>query len=171
VFIGWFLFGTAGHARRQVALRDALRGVRVADVMTPAPRTVSPLMRLDEFVHEEVIRRGHRALPVVDGDRFVGIVSLSDAEKTPHDRWPSVAVGTVATTADLATVAPRDAVDRALTSMAERGLNQVPVVQDGALVGLLTGAGIARFVALHRGLGPRAGRPPLQPAAETRHHS
>jgi Zn-dependent protease/predicted transcriptional regulator len=170
VFIGWFLFGAARHARGQVVLRDALRGVRVADLMTPAPRTVSPLMRLDEFVHEEVIRRGHRALPVVDGDRFVGVVTLSDAEKTPHDRWPFVAVGTVATTRDLTTVAPRDAVDRALTSMAERGLNQVPVVQDGALVGLLTGAGVARFVALHRGLGLPARRPPPQPAG-TRHHS
>lgn len=39
--IGWFLIGAAGMEERQARMGSALRGVRVADVMTPQPQTAS----------------------------------------------------------------------------------------------------------------------------------
>jgi CBS domain-containing protein len=120
-----------------------------------------------------VIRRGGRALPLVDAGRLVGIVSVTDAEKVSRDRWASATVGDVATTENLAVVAPGDPVDRALKTMAERGLHQLLVLDGGALVGVLTRSGILGYLALHRGsghharpIGPGAEeRPPLRPAA------
>ena len=39
--IGWFLLGAAGQEERAARMGDALRGIRVGDVMTPQPQTAS----------------------------------------------------------------------------------------------------------------------------------
>jgi CBS-domain-containing membrane protein len=44
---------------------------------------VPPNLSVEDFVFEQVMRHGHRALPVVDNGRLMGIVSLSDARKLP----------------------------------------------------------------------------------------
>jgi CBS domain-containing protein len=158
-FIGWFLSGAAESSRRQLAVQAGFRGVRVRDLMTPEPDAVPPTMRLDAFVREEVVRRGHPAAPVLDGDRLVGVVSIADAQKVEGDAWPATPLSAVMTTEDLAVVGPDDPVERGLKLMAQRDLDQVLVVERGRLVGLLTRAGLVRFVALRERFGLEA-RPP-----------
>jgi CBS domain-containing protein len=131
--------------------------------MTPDPDAVPPTMPLDAFVREEVVRRGHPAAPVLDGDHLVGIVTIADAQKVEGEAWAATPVSAVMTAENLAVVAPDDPVERGLKLMAERDLRQVLVVERGRLVGLLTRAGLVQFVALREqfGLparGPDAGR-------------
>ncbi|HEV8637098.1 MAG TPA: site-2 protease family protein [Chloroflexota bacterium] len=147
-FIGWFLNGAAESSRQQLAVQETFRGVRVADLMTPGPATVEPDTPLDAFVYEEVIRRGQRALPVVDGGRLLGIVSVTDARKVPTEAWASTPVSAVMTAEELAAVAPGDELNRALKLMADRGLHQALVLDDGRLVGLLTRAAVIQYLAL-----------------------
>jgi Zn-dependent protease/CBS domain-containing protein len=152
-FIGWFLNGAAEASRRQLAFQAGFRGVRVRDLMTPDPHVVPPTMPLDSFVREEVVRRGHQAAPVLDGERLVGIVSIADARKVDGDAWPTTPVSAVMTAENLAVVAPGDPVERGLKLMAERDLHQLLVVDGGRLVGLLTRGGLVRFVALREQFG------------------
>ena len=116
-------------------------------------------MSPDVFVREEVVRRGHQAAPVLDGDRLVGVVSVADAQRVDGEARAATPVSAVMTTADLAVVAPDDPVERGLKLMAERDLRQVLVVEGGRLVGLLTRGGLVRFVALREqfGLAARPG--------------
>ncbi len=62
---------------RLVADERDPRTTRVADVMTANPATVRPDQTAAEAV--EIMKQGgFRHVPVVDGDRLVGIVSLRD---------------------------------------------------------------------------------------------
>lgn len=151
-FVGWFLNGAAEQSRRELSQQETFRGVRIADLMTPEPRVLAPATPLDAFVYDEAIRRGQRALPVVDGDRLLGIVSVTDAQKVPVEAWPGTPVAAVMTSENLAVVGPGDDVNRGLRLMAERGLHQLPVTSDGRLVGLLTRAAVVQFLALREEL-------------------
>src|SRR5437879_2573212 len=79
-FIGWFLNSGAEASRQQVTAEGILAQIPVTRVMDPAPGYVSPELTLNEFVTEEVMRRGRRALPVIANGRMVGIVSITDAK-------------------------------------------------------------------------------------------
>jgi Zn-dependent protease/CBS domain-containing protein len=172
VFIGWFLNGAAEQTRRDVAARQSFQGVRVADLMTPDPPFLAPDTPLDQFVYEEVIRRGRRALPVAEASRLIGIVSIADAQKVPAAEWPTTPVSAVMTTRDLAVVAPSDPAAKALEDMAARELHQLLVVDRAVLVGLITRAGLLQYLALRGRLGmprpapmPVAAAPRLEEAA------
>lgn len=56
---------------------DAARQETTADVMTPQPVTVRPTDELAD-VAALLLDRGIRAVPVVDGERLVGILSRHD---------------------------------------------------------------------------------------------
>jgi Zn-dependent protease/CBS domain-containing protein len=152
-FVGWFLNGAAEQSRRDVAARQSFHGVRVADLMTPDPPFLAPDTPLEQFVHEEVIRRGRRALPVAEASRLIGIVSIADAQKVPAAEWATTPVSAVMTTQDLAVVAPSDPAAKALETMAARELHQLLVVDRAVLVGLITRAGLLQYLALRERLG------------------
>jgi Zn-dependent protease len=152
-FIGWFLNNAAESTRQQQALQEGLRGARVAELMNPEPPTASPTMSVQEFVCDHVVRQGRRALLVVDGGRLLGIVSITDAKELPQAAWPTTLVGGIMTPTPLKTVAPDADVNGALQIMVEGGLNQLPVVRDGQLIGLLSRADIMRFLQLRDELG------------------
>jgi Zn-dependent protease/CBS domain-containing protein len=167
--IGWFLNGAAEQTRRGVAAQQSFRGVRVADLMTPDPPFLAPDTPLDAFVHEHVIRRARRALPVADGSKLVGIVSVADAQKVPADAWPATPISAVMTGSDLAVVSPADPASKALEAMAARELHQLLVVDRGVLVGLITRAGLLQYLALREQLGmPRRAAPAPRTAAARR---
>jgi Zn-dependent protease/predicted transcriptional regulator len=154
-FIGWFLNNAAEATRQQQVLQEGLRGARVAEVMNPHPPIASPTMSVQEFVFDHVVRQGQRALLVVDGERLVGLVSITDAKKEPQGAWATTPVGAIMTPVPLKTVSPDADVNSTLRLLVEGSLNQVPVVRDGRLVGLLSRADIVRFLQLREELGLR----------------
>ncbi len=145
-FVGWFLSSAADSARREVATQEMFRGVTVREVMDAEPETVKPSTSVDEMVRESFLRRGKRAAPVCDGDRLVGIVTLTDIREVPQERWPTTPVSEVMTREPLYSVAPTDDLASALNKLGENNLNQVLVTEDGKLVGMLSRADIIRFL-------------------------
>jgi CBS domain-containing protein len=165
LLIGWLLTRAAEQARGAAARRAHGRRVAVGEIIDPRLPAGPPSMPVAEFVHEHVVRRGQRALLVVDGGRLLGLVSLSDARTLPRAAWASTPVGRIMTTAPLLTVSPRTPVDEALRLLSGSALHQVPVVEDGRPVGLLGRADLLRFLEVHESRpalearsGARAGR-------------
>ncbi|MEK7873057.1 MAG: site-2 protease family protein, partial [Chloroflexota bacterium] len=152
-FIGWFLNSAADASRRDVEAREAFRGVRVALLMGGTPETVTPDVPVDELVHSRFLAGGRRALPVLRDGRLEGIVTVTDVKRVQRDAWASTRVGDIMTRAPLHTVRPDSEMAEALGLMAEKDLNQVPVVKDGALVGLLSRADIIRYLQYRSDLG------------------
>src|SRR5262249_48372792 len=86
-FIGWLLNGAAESTRQEQTLQQSVRGIIAARLREEPAMTVPPSLSVEDFVFEQVLRHGHRALPVVENGRLVGIVSLSDACKLPREAW------------------------------------------------------------------------------------
>ncbi|MDQ6603502.1 MAG: CBS domain-containing protein, partial [Chloroflexota bacterium] len=94
-----------------------------------------------------------RAGAVEQGGRFVGIVTLSDVVRIPQDRWEGTRVEAVMIPmARLISVAPTAQVLAALERIQQGSFNQLPVIADGHIVGLLTRNDLLRFVQLRAAL-------------------
>ncbi|MBI4310766.1 MAG: site-2 protease family protein [Chloroflexi bacterium] len=147
-FIGWFLNGAAESSRQETSVQEALRGVRVAEVMDHHPETTSPSMGVDVLVREFFLHHGKRALPVEEVGQLVGIVTITDAKEVPPDRWPFTRVSQIMTTSPLYSVTPDSTVAEALRSLAERRLNQLLVMSNGSIVGMISRENIIQYLQL-----------------------
>jgi CBS domain-containing protein len=87
-------------------------------------------------------------LPVVDGERLVGIVTDRDLVVRVLADGRDVDLTTVGDVAspDVVTVESSDELERVLGLMAENKIRRVPVVDDGQLVGIVAQADVAREV-------------------------
>jgi Zn-dependent protease/CBS domain-containing protein len=145
-FIGWFLNNAAESTRAQSQASAMFRGVRVRDVMNRSPMTVSPSTPVQDLVYDFALRQGARGLPVERDGQLVGIVTLTDVREKPREEWASLTVGDIMTPAPLYTTSPGQGVDAALQLMAAHDINQLPVVEDGRLVGMLSRANVVRYL-------------------------
>jgi Zn-dependent protease/CBS domain-containing protein len=160
MFIGWFIHRAAVMSQHQASAQHALAGVSARDVMRREFSTVGPDLTLDALVEDYLLPRGQRGYPVVANGRLVGIVSFEDVRRVPRPEWPARRVQDVMTGADrLVTVGIDEDGFKALTELAQRGLNQVPVVEGGRVVGLLHREDILRWMSLY---GPSGAAQPRQ---------
>ena len=118
----------------------------IRDAMTSNPRNVEPNTTVVEAARlmksEDV-----GSLPVVEGDRLVGMVTDRDIVLRVVAEGKDVQSATVAEVAskDLVTVDPQQDLDEALRLMAQHQVRRLPVVEeDGRLVGILAQADVAQ---------------------------
>jgi Zn-dependent protease/predicted transcriptional regulator len=154
-FIGWFLNSAAESTRQEQTFRETLRGVTAANLMDTPPVVATPDQTAQDFVTDYVMRRGQRAVPVVDElGRLVGIVSLTDARKLPQQTWPTTRIDQIMTPAPLTIVTPTDDVGGAIGLMAQKGVHQLPVVENGRVLGMLNREHVLRWIQLRHDLAP-----------------
>jgi Zn-dependent protease/CBS domain-containing protein len=151
-FIGWFLNSGAEASRLELTAQRSLARVPVISVMDRSLDHVSTDLTVSDFVIDHVLRRGQRALPVLDGGQLVGIVSVTDAKHLEQTAWPTTRVGEVMTRAPLHTLGQDANLADALQLMVDHGIHQVPIIQGGALVGMVTRAEVMRYMQSPSGL-------------------
>ena len=151
--IGWFLNNAASASLEQTVAEQRLRRLRVGDVVRPDPTAVPPNISVAELVERYMLPGARRSVPVVDGDRVVGIVTLSDVRNVPPEERPTTLVRSIMGGREgLATVTPGTPLRDAIDALGSGDYEQVPVVQDGRLVGLLTRADVVRQIQLREAL-------------------
>ncbi|HEX6998188.1 MAG TPA: site-2 protease family protein [Gammaproteobacteria bacterium] len=146
--IGWFLNNAAVQSYRQLLVREALTDVPVSRLMLTDVRVVSPDVSVQRFVDDYFLGSGQRAYPVVEGERLVGMACLRDVRKVPRADWDAKRVADIMTT-KVAAVAPEDPASEALSELGRLGVNQLAVVVEGRVRGLLRREDILRWLALH----------------------
>jgi len=150
IFIGWFLNNAAVMSYRQLIVRDSLEGVPVSRLMQTRFTRVDPDMPVATLLDEHVMASGQRAFPVEQDGRLVGMVCLRDLNKRGRDAWGATTVREIMTPADrLTTVSPRDEAFDVLALLGQRDLNQLPVVDNGRLVGMIRREDILKWLSLH----------------------
>jgi CBS domain-containing protein len=158
-FLGWFLLGAAGAEARYVVTRDALRGLRVGDLMVARPVTADAGETLGQFMDETAGRARFTSYPVVDDGRLVGLLPFRCVAQTPRAQWDLRTVRECAL--PLEEVILLDADDplmEALAELSEGDLHRGLVVEDGRLRGLLSISDIARVLSV-RPRRPERARP------------
>ncbi len=153
-FIGWFLLSSAQAANSEVALQSVFRGVTVGEVMNTTPTTVPANISLQRLVDEYFLPYGLRSAFVIQVDQLAGLITLSDIRHVPREDWGQTPVGLAMIPRDrLHIVSPQQSLNDVLPLMAGRDVNQLPVVQDDRLVGVLSRDAIVRYLEIRRSLG------------------
>jgi Zn-dependent protease/CBS domain-containing protein len=155
-FIGWFLSSAADASRRDVTVKEHLSGVRVREVIDLSPEIISPQASIEELVRDVFLSRHHRAAAVYQDDRLVGIVTISDVKRRPQPDWSQTPVGEIMTPSPLYSVGMNDDLESALRLLAQHDLNQLPVLEEGQLVGFLNRADIIRYLQLSQELAAKS---------------
>jgi Zn-dependent protease/CBS domain-containing protein len=146
-FLGWFVHVAAGRAMRRSVLGRLLDGVFVSTVMRPRFVQTPPETSIEEVVDRWLLRGEERAIAVVEGDLFVGLVTMADALKAEPREWARTPVSAVMTPLfKLETVTPGEPLEGALERMVAREVSQLPVFERGVLSGLLCRSDLARFL-------------------------
>ncbi|HUV72059.1 MAG TPA: site-2 protease family protein [Clostridia bacterium] len=139
IFIGWFLASIASQGYEQVVIEDVLKDVSVSQIMRTRYPSVSPQISVNQLVNEHIMGTEERTFPVMEGKQLLGIVSLDDVRKVTRDRWQEVKVEEIMTSRDeLKVVGPKDGAVEALRIIAAEDINQLPVVEDSRLIGIIS---------------------------------
>ena len=144
-FLGWFLLHAATAEARYVGARQALGGLRVRDLMTADPVTVTPDQTLGEFMDDVVPGRRHTSYPVVDDGRAVGLLPFRCVAEVPRREWDERNVRDCMLARDEVPIL--DANEEAAEALAElsaAGVNRGLVLSGDRLVGLLSIADLVR---------------------------
>jgi Zn-dependent protease/CBS domain-containing protein len=151
-FIGWFLNTAAVQSYQRIVVEDMLDGVPVARLMRSQAPTVAPNLPLSRLVDDYLLKTDERAFPVVDGDQLAGLVCLEDVRRVPRTEWETTPVSQIMTPASkLELVSPREDATQALQKLGRRDVRQMPVVQDGRVVGMLRRRDVLRWLQLQSG--------------------
>jgi CBS domain-containing protein len=142
---GWFLEDAATTGRRRALVRDALRGIIAHDMMTDDYTPIKQQLTFG-LVREYIINSGQHCFVVIEDNKLQGIVTLSDIQ-IPQKRWDSTRISDVMTPAKrLKTAQPHQPAVDLLEQMDDYDIDQIPVVQEDRLVGMVTRERLLRFL-------------------------
>jgi Zn-dependent protease/predicted transcriptional regulator len=153
-FIGWFLSNAAASSYRQLALQDILKGHHVSELMIRDCPTVPPQVTIQQLVNEQILTSGRRCFPVVQNDRILGLITMHDIKRAPRKQWPAKTAGEVMTPfAKLKSVRPDEDLITVLKILTEQNINQLLVVEEGKIVGIIARDQLLSFISIRSELG------------------
>ncbi len=155
-FIGWFLQNAAQASYRQTEWREALRQFTAAQVMNTSYPRVPPDITLSRLVEEHIFPTGYRLFMVASEGGFEGILTLDNIKAVSRQDWGVTRVKDIMTPRYQLGVA--QASENALSileRMNESGNNQILVVSEGRVIGLVTRESLTGFLRIHSELGTK----------------
>ncbi len=123
---------------------------KVCEIMTSDVITTTPDIDV-VYAFEKLMEFKISSLPVVDGDKLIGIITATDVgHNLILDKYElGTSVEEIMIT-DVVTVSPEDSLETAIKVMKESAasgiLNQLPVVEDGKLVGIISDGDIIQEI-------------------------
>lgn len=107
----------------------------VHDIMSYGVRVLGPG---DTIAHaaEQARRWGHEGFPVVSKKKLVGVLTRREIDRALHHKLQKQTVARFMSKA--ISVSPDDSIEQLQRVMTEHTLGQLPVVQDGNIVGIVT---------------------------------
>jgi Zn-dependent protease/CBS domain-containing protein len=152
--IGWILENAAVGSYRQMALQDVLRGHKVSEVMTRDCQAVPSTIAVETLVNDYIMTSGRRCFPVVDGGQAMGLVTVHDVRAVERRQWPFRTVREIMTPINkVKQVRPDDDLSSVMQILTEQNVNQVPVVADNSVVGMVSRDSLLYFIHLRGELG------------------
>jgi Zn-dependent protease len=153
-FFGFFLENAVVGQLQQQRVQHVLSGHTVDQVMNRTCAQVPVETSIQALVDEYILGKGQRCLVLVQDEQPMGIMTIHDIRKVSRERWPSTTAATVMTPIDqVKRTSPEAGLDQAFEQMGADGVNQMPVMRDGQLEGMLSREDIVNYLHLLKKMG------------------
>jgi len=148
ILIALFLRQAADTGYRQLLVRESLRGVRLASVLTPDAVTVTPDITLSELIDGYLLRYHFTSYPVVVDGRPAGLITIRSVKGVPREKWGATLVGQIMIPITPATsLSSDDDIPTALARMGATGQSRLPVIDAaGNLAGIVSRRDIMSYL-------------------------
>ncbi len=151
-FIGWFLESAAGSQLQQEAMKELLGGHKVADAMRRDFVHLTGDVSLQDLAERYMTQPNAHAVVVTAPDRTTGIVSLAAMRQKPQHAWPEIMASQVMTPLESAETTTPDAILwSALEKMGRGGVDQLPVMDESGIVGMLSREDVLHYMSMLQG--------------------
>ena len=149
-FIGWFLENAASSSYRQMALRETLQGVKVKDIMMSDCAKLPKEMTIRELVDSYILQHSsHQCFPIKDNGSVIGIITLQTVKDIAKDQWESMTMEeAMIPLNEITSVSPDEEIFYVMQKMAVDKVYQLPVVENGQLVGMVSRDNIMNVINL-----------------------
>jgi Zn-dependent protease len=153
-FIGWFLENAASAQIQQVMFQGLLAGHKVAQAMSSQCVAIPAELTLQQLVDDHILSGARRCFLVNRGSQTVGLMTLHRIKIVPRDEWQTTNVAQAMLPLDkLMRLRPDDGLWDALQQMDRDGMNQLPVMTDDHVVGMLSREDVITFMRTVQELG------------------
>ena len=145
---GWFFVLSSNSVRDRIRLDDLVGGHVVRDAMEEVQTTVHPSLTVDTFAAQLLDgETPMTAVPVTEGASIVGLLGVAQVRRIRRSDWAKTRVEDVmAKPPKMSFLAPTDPLRQALERIYRAGLDGLPVLEEGRLLGVLTRRGIGQFI-------------------------
>jgi Zn-dependent protease len=151
-FIGWFLESAATAQIQQQTIMDLLAGHRVSEVMSRSCVSAPADSTIQELIDRHILGQGQRCLVIMRNGSVAGLLTVHHVSEVPRDKWTAVTAAEVMTPLESVKWVPPDTeLQSAFQEMDRDGVNQLPVMEGGRVVGMLSRGDIVSYLQiLHR---------------------
>jgi tRNA nucleotidyltransferase (CCA-adding enzyme) len=129
---------------QRVVRETTTQPLRVSDIMSSPVRTVTPEVRLGAM-RDSLHAWRCTGVPVVSGGALVGVISRRDIERAEREGALDEPVAR-RMSRSVRTAPPSLPLERALEMMEGADIGRLPVVRDGALIGIVTRTDVLRVL-------------------------
>jgi CBS domain-containing protein len=135
-------------------VKTVLAGHKVSEIMRKDLDPVPAALTLQDLVDHHILGAGKRYF-IVEGERGRGgLVTVAALKEVPRPAWPATRVDQVMIPQDrLISIPPDEEIWAALEEMGRDGVNQLPVVENGGIVGIVSREDVLQYLTLWRAFG------------------
>lgn len=148
-FIGWFLESAAGSQLQQEMLKHLMGGHKVSDAMQRNFVTAPSQVSLQDLVEMYLLPSNVSYVVLASHGGTAGLATLTDIHKVPREEWANTPARTIMVPLEkLATTEPNAVLWTAFQKMGRDGVNELPVLEGGQIVGVLTREDVVHYLSL-----------------------
>jgi len=144
--IALFIYVGASEEERSTRAEVTLENILVRDIMTRNVVSVSPSLSVEDLV-KFMFEKRHMGYPVMEGDSLKGIVTFTDIQRIPYVERPVAQVSDIMTR-DVISVPPDAQASDVLRLVSSKNIGRVMVIDNGAVVGILSRTDLVRILRL-----------------------
>jgi len=146
ILITLFIYLGANMESMAVKYSHVLQDVTVGSMMSAPVTTVGPTQPVSEII-TMMYSSKHLGFPVVDRGTLVGMITLADVNRMHSIDREALQVRDIMTK-DLITLPPDAPVIEAFRLMSAKNIGRIPIMQDDAIVGIVTRTDIMKVTEL-----------------------
>jgi Zn-dependent protease/predicted transcriptional regulator len=138
-FIGWFVLTASSGQVQQERMKGELAGHKASEAMNRNYTAIQSDTTLQYLVDDHILGGSRRSFVVEEAGKVVGLLTLHHLQNIPKDQWSTTtAAQAMIPVSQMKQISPDSELWDAIEEMDRDGVNQLPVMIDGQIQGMLT---------------------------------